>query len=1092
MTEQNLSPRTEQTAPLLRGKGLKITLISLGSLLTLLITVLCVACWLIFTPSRLTSIVNKVSNKVLTCHSDFKTVELTLFKTFPNVGLEVQNVVLLNPMEGNPHDTLARVNEVAVGLNLRKFLKEGNIEVNCVKVDGVAAHLYIDSLGNNNFNIFVTSKQEEEENDTNSSPLPAICLNKLSLQHLDATYTDCQQGMSASLRNLNMQAHGSWQQNQLNGTIRLEGTQVVATLCDSIGDTTLATTLQQLSLSIKADGNSNNLSGVIKSSIHKGSIDIAGTPYITAALHEQRKDLLQIDVPFHANLDNMQFSLQEATVALTQFALSLSGDVTLPQNDSLDRSQQPLRMDARISTNGSWPLQELLPLLPAQFTTWQQGMTLQGNLFLEATAQGVLTDSLMPLIDAHIQLADGTFANRNLLPYTVSKIQGDIATTVDLNSSNPQPSHATIHKLTAQAAQSNIALSGTLHDLLNDFLADVRLQGHLSLPDILPFLPDSLPLQANGTARMDIQAKSTLSQLTAVALNKMKVRGTIDFSNLDVVFDSIAASGPALSLAIAMDPKAPKQLPQQLLTATITGGSLQASMQPNNLDATLQNLSLEAAISDITDTTQPLAIAGKLRCNELAGSLDSIIATVNEPDIAFTMQPRDKSNKQVDYTVRYDSRAIHVKMNDSLSADLAGLSIDGRSHYNDDKENVLAKWSPDIDIQIRRAYVQHASLPYTLQMPNFLFNYRPEECAIEQANIVFGNSDYYLQGKVFNLEKWINHEALLTGDLHFVSNYTNVDDLMAVFSGMGSDADSLAAQREKENVPKEANPFIVPKDVDFTLHTRVKEAYAFGNDLKEVAGDVRIKDGVAVLDQVGFVCQAARMQLTAMYRTPRVNHLFLGMDFHLLDIGVKELIDMIPYVDTIVPMLSAFDGHANFHLAAETYLNAFYQPKMSTLRGAANINGDSLVVLDNETFATISKYLLFNKKTENVIDSLDVNLTVFRNEVELYPFLLTMDKYKVCAAGRHNLDNNYDYHLEILKSPLPMRLALDVRGVMPKLGFKLSKVRYAELYQPEKHNDLQRQTEQLAALIRKSLESNVKESTREYQGLQDGDKVEGK
>ena len=111
-------------------------------------------------------------------------------------------------------------------------------------------------------------------------------------------------------------------------------------------------------------------------------------------------------------------------------------------------------------------------------------------------------------------------------------------------------------------------------------------------------------------------------------------------------------------------------------------------------------------------------------------------------------------------------------------------------------------------------------------------------------------------------------------------------------------------------------------------------------------------------------------------------------------------------------------------------------------------------------------------------------MTVFRKEVELYPFLLTMDKYQLVASGRHNLDNNYDYHLEILKSPLPTRLALDVKGVMPKLGFALTPCRYADLYRPERRGELENQTLRLKSLFRESLERNVKASTRNYKGLE--------
>lgn len=50
------------------------------------------------------------------------------------------------------------------------------------------------------------------------------------------------------------------------------------------------------------------------------------------------------------------------------------------------------------------------------------------------------------------------------------------------------------------------------------------------------------------------------------------------------------------------------------------------------------------------------------------------------------------------------------------------------------------------------------------------------------------------------------------------------------------------------------------------------------------------------------------MQLTAMYRTPRPNHIFIGLDYHILDMEISELLKMIPDVDTIMPMLRSFGG----------------------------------------------------------------------------------------------------------------------------------------------------------------------------------------
>ncbi len=51
-------------------------------------------------------------------------------------------------------------------------------------------------------------------------------------------------------------------------------------------------------------------------------------------------------------------------------------------------------------------------------------------------------------------------------------------------------------------------------------------------------------------------------------------------------------------------------------------------------------------------------------------------------------------------------------------------------------------------------------------------------------------------------------------------------------------------------------------------------------------------------------------------------------------------------------------------------------------------------MLDSETFDMIASKLQFKKKTENVIDSLSVEMTLFKDEIDLYLFLIVMDKYQ--------------------------------------------------------------------------------------------------
>ncbi len=80
----------------------------------------------------------------------------------------------------------------------------------------------------------------------------------------------------------------------------------------------------------------------------------------------------------------------------------------------------------------------------------------------------------------------------------------------------------------------------------------------------------------------------------------------------------------------------------------------------------------------------------------------------------------------------------------------------------------------------------------------------------------------------------------------------------------------------------------------------------------------------------------------------------------------------------MIPMLKSFKGKGEFHLAGETYLKSDYSLKQSTIRGAAAFQGEKLTLMDTETFGMIASKLLFEKKTENVIEMIVQSVEVPR------------------------------------------------------------------------------------------------------------------
>ena len=373
-------------------------------------------------------------------------------------------------------------------------------------------------------------------------------------------------------------------------------------------------------------------------------------------------------------------------------------------------------------------------------------------------------------------------------------------------------------------------------------------------------------------------------------------------------------------------------------------------------------------------------------------------------------------------------------------------------------------------------------LPEPVIIPSIDFSYTNREMAINNSRIELGKSDLNIKGNVRNIGNWLREKATLEGQLDIVSDHCDANQLMAWFSAdEGSEeqptdeekpkAENANGQSAATNNTESSGPFLVPTDVTLAIKTHMREVEVFNQVAKDLKGGLYINDGTLILDEMGFVCRAAKLQLTAMYRTPRRNHLYLGMDYHMLDVDIDELLTMIPNLEQMMPMLSSFKGAAEFHLAAETYLNSKYEPKMSTLRGAASLTGKDLVVLDGETFSTISKLLLFNKKTENKIDSINAEMTIYKNEIDVYPLCVQMDNYMVALGGRHNTDMTFDYDINVLS---PIYLGVNVSGNIDDLKIKLAKCKYAQDFKPHWYQKVDNQSRELRERIKKSMEKNVR------------------
>lgn len=1104
-------------------KALRITGIVLLSLLALVAVICGMASWILFSSSGLKKTAQMAIEAYSPCRIETGDINLSLIKTFPHAGLSIDDITVFNEPGFAPSDTMLHAGNITVQIDIDAFRNEGILKVRKLFITDADALLYKDAQGRSNLDVFSGDKPEKEPRSTFPDSLNtnlSFDLEQFNLNNINLCYSsikdstsatvsdldaridgrlspaldgkagmklsigdvvfskDAGNTMSAILRNLSVNADIALDNPDANGTITING----GTAELSTAQLSAVLSAPEIAFNGKAGLKSQQIDGCL--SISSGEIS-ATSPTLLAKSEGMN---LKLDAKGSYTLDNFISTVLDGAVRSVN--ISVSGQDISPMNASLGNIGISATADADIrSLNGSANLS-----LKTEALNFHNGSENPLNvasaplqISLDGQSEHGIIHCISSIYSSSFELASGN--EKYILRWPVS---------VNIDAECDTAFHRfNLKKGTIDINNQNVGLTGICSLDDNSMNASLKAEaGNLDIESLLAMLPARLQKSLEGiraSGHLSLNADGSVSRnngLMAIRQGKANVKA-IDFSGC--INDSLSADADELTI-VATYPVSG----QSNCTADIEATGLEVNMVQNsilNLSASDANIHtvLNGFVGSPTVRTRK-SINAVAELNGIAASFDTISATFNDLGIDGTFYLADGTDKaNADARITIDG--LEAIAGDNLGASLSYASIDASAELDTAKQTILQKWNPDLYVHMENTGINKLDVP--LFVPNIDFGLSLGKIDIADSQISLGRSEFSLVGAINNIGDFLYENGHMDGSLDFKSGYADMDELMGLISGLGregyaiesdntpfADVDNSTSTTDYQKVAesKEPNPFIVPDRMHIVLNTNIEELDFNRHKFYNMGGGITVKDGSLVLQELGFSSDAAEMQLTAIYKTPRPDNLYMGLDFHLLDIRIDELIDLIPAVDSIVPMLKAFDGKAQFHLAAETNTDGYYMPKMPTLIGAAAIEGKDLVVMDNEVFNSIKKKLLMSKKAENRIDSLSVELQVLRNKVDLYPFIVSMDRYSAAIGGRHNINKALDcsYHISILKTPLPLRLGIDISGALwdikakPMRHIKLSKCKYDSTFIPQQMNATDARVLEMKNAISETLKSNVR------------------
>ena len=1109
-----------------------------------LVLVLLVALQILLRPSVLTGIVNRAAADLVEGEVSFREVRAHVIKSFPFLNIDAKEFSVTYPHERYARydsvytqvgrrrnlltmgcgkegtDTLAYARELSISLNYVALAK-GAYHIHKVELvrPRIFAHYYDSTAAN--WDILPLGGDPAEtdtpENDTTRKPLPPVRIDRLSLTDRPmVVYTNPADTLHALFTMRRLTLDGKVDLQRLN---RTEARFSIDSMLVSgqLPKDTLAVRLESLR-------------------VQAGKRHVEASAEASTRLMTDNFGRLRIPIGLEVNADFPKRKDGAPEVDVKDLKLRVSA-LELKGKGCVIKRGGVLEMDVEAAVSDA-PLGDVIREYRDNLEFLKK-LDTDARVSLEASAKGAYGEGQTPAINAQLQVPPATIDYEGLGRKGRLAVDARVKTD-DLQQVDAVVERLLVDIAGAHIDATGKArdILGKDPQVQLDGRARARLD---SLTKV--FLADR-GLAGTGSLDMQLRAKARLSQLDAAHIGKADIDCDIKGRNLSLEYpkDSVSALLPVLDVNLAtkgntIDSNLKQgarvlALGARIDTLDVTYGS--TFVRGGQLHLLMQN-----SADVLKGRTDRSSIMGLLRVNNLRmRDSDGLAVGLRDNTERFRLEPASETRSVPRLNLGSTSGALRVRMGSnvyslrSVNFDISALRHQVRHSFSDRRTHLLdslqrlypdvprdslfrvarqrrvaleardefasadisislsdairkyfREWDVDGKLDVGTGSIRMPAFPLRTTLANVSGTIDNDTLDLRQITLTAGASDVSARARLTGLRRAVlgrgRSRLKLKADVS--SNHLDVNELLRAYAYYSTyeAKDTLEAVRLPDTVAK-SKLLVIPSnlEVDFSL-----EANSILYDSLEVswaAADVAMRDRTVQITNALAATNMGDMYFEGFYSTRSKEDIKAGFDLNLVDITAEKVITLFPAVDTILPMLTSFAGDLDCELAATTNIDTCMNLILPSIDGVMRISGKDLNLKDSEEFSRLAGKLMFKDRSKAHIDNMSVTGIVQDNTLEVFPFVLDVDRYLLAASGRQHLEQDFRYHISVIKSPLILKFGVDAWGPdFDNIHYGLTKAKYRSANVPVFTKQLDTVQFSLIAAIHNIFELGVEKAMAE-------------
>lgn len=328
------------------------------------------------------------------------------------------------------------------------------------------------------------------------------------------------------------------------------------------------------------------------------------------------------------------------------------------------------------------------------------------------------------------------------------------------------------------------------------------------------------------------------------------------------------------------------------------------------------------------------------------------------------------------------------------------------------------------------------SIPEPVDIEKMKFTFAPQNLTLDHLDATMGTSDFHMDGKVDNYFGYMLRDEVLKGNFNYSSKNLDVDKLMA---GYDSGENGAAEDAPAAESPSSEEPILIPGNIDFVLNSKIGKLRYNGIDIKNIDGNITLRDEVAKLDNLNMDAMGGNIGLTGAYNTQNHKKPKLDFGYKLNEIDINQLATNFLTVGKLAPIAKYATGKISSDFDMQTDLTASFEPILESLTSVGDIRSKSLVIKDIKVLEKIESVTKLQNLSDQTLKDFKTKFKVKDGKVSLLPFNVALGKINSNVSGYTTLDQkmNYDFLMNVPKEMIPASMIREVESAMSKLNSAL-------------------------------------------------------